>query len=126
MFFNKMQQIQFANRFKITQKIETEKNRTLVKNRKFCVTSTILLTRFLKADDKSFLNVMGIYLKENHYEKVNGKIFFKRDRGTLAPLPPSFLCLWLFSITNILILRSTRPESKNCYHDYCTFQKTKN
>ena len=58
-------------------------------------------------------------------KKSIGKCFFKRDRGALAPLTPSFLCQWLFPITNILILRPNCPNSYNCYHDFCTFQKTK-
>ena len=53
-----------------------------------------------------------------------GRCFFKRDDEALAPLRPSFFCQWLFSITNILILRSTRSECYKCYHDFSEFQKT--
>ena len=103
-FFNKMQQIQVASKVK---KKETEKKQNSCKKTKFCITSTGPLTRLWKWE-KSFLDVVGIYLKENQ---------------SLAPLPPSFLCQWLFSITNILILRSTRRKSYNCYYDFCTLQK---
>ena len=57
-------------------------------------------------------------------KKSIGRCFFKRDTGALASMSPSFLCQWLFSKTNNLILRSNHPNSYNYYHDFYTFQKT--
>ena len=101
--------MQFANRVKKQKK--TKQNRTLVKNRKFCIT---------------FLDVVGIYLKESHYEKVHGKMRLQKRRRGLSRTAQSFLCQLLFSITNILILRSTHPKSYNSYNDFSAFQKTRN
>ena len=68
-------------------KTETEKNNIFA----FWVTSTGPLTRFWRWGDKSFLNVVGIYLKKNHYEKVHEKMFLqKRLRSTSLTNPHLF------------------------------------
>ena len=55
------------------KKQKTEKTRNTQENRRFCMTSTGPLRRFCKREYKSFLNVMGIYLQQNHFEKVHWK-----------------------------------------------------
>ena len=76
----------------------------------------------LKVRGQKFLRCRG-YLPEakSQWKSPVGRCFFKRDIGALAPLTPSFLCQWLFSVTNNLVLRSNHPNS---YHDFYTFQKT--
>ena len=78
-FFNKMQQIQLANQVKKTQKTETEKTGH----------TTRPLRRFWKWEYKCFLDVVGIYLKQNCYENAHWKMpLQKRYRGS-SPTGPT-------------------------------------
>ena len=74
-----MQQIQLANQVKKTQKTETEKTGH----------TTRPLRRFWKWEYKCFLDVLGIYLKQNCYENAHWKMpLQKRYRGS-SPTGPT-------------------------------------
>ena len=73
-----MQQIQFTNKVKKqkTEKIEHSKKTTKVLH-----TPDDILKM-------GFLDVVGIYLKENHYEKVHGKMLLQKRLRCSSPTVP--------------------------------------
>ena len=86
-----MQQIQFANRVKKTE----NRNR---KNKKHVEKPKILHNLDRTQEYKSFLDVMGIYLKQNHYENVHWKTLLQmRYRGSSPTAPILFLSVAIFN-----------------------------
>ena len=108
-FFNKIQQIQFANRVKKTENVNRKNTR---KKQKILHNLERTPDEILKVRGKNFLGCCG-YLPKGKSLKVHGQMLLQeRSRGS-SPTVPILSLLVALSITNILTLRSTHPKSYN-------------
>ena len=80
------------------RKQKQKKQDTPKKKKRFCITSTGPLRRFWKWEYKSFLDVVGIYVKQNHCVTGHWKFLLqKRCRGSSPTVPILSLSVTIFN-----------------------------